>query len=374
MLKKYVKTLNIRRNNPHRWMTREDKGKSLTFVRYADDFLIIHRDLDVINGCRELIAEWLKDMGLELKPSKTRIAHTLHGELSEDGQAGFNFLGYHIRQYPAGKYRSSRNSNGKPLGFNTFITPSKDACKKHQLKIKDVIRKHKKSHQAQLIKELDPIIRGWVNYYSFSDGGTVGEFSRQDYLVYQKLRAWARSRTGRWGKKTIKKYWGKHGNNNWSFIANKGSKSPLRLTTHAEHSSSSTKYVKVKYDASPFNGNTVYWSTRLGRSPELPRKKASLLKGQRGICHWCCLHFHEGDVMEIDHIIPKALGGKNEYSNLQLLHGHCHDDKTALDLEYIKERQISKYYDDFSKELNKYEWYWFDDILYIPDNKRREFH
>jgi RNA-directed DNA polymerase len=35
--------------------------------------------------------------------------------------------------------------------------------------------------------------------------------------------------------------------------------------------------------------------------------------------------------MEIDHIIPKSRGGKNEYINLQLLHRHCHDEKTTRD-------------------------------------------
>ncbi|MCC5601749.1 HNH endonuclease [Nostoc favosum] len=35
--------------------------------------------------------------------------------------------------------------------------------------------------------------------------------------------------------------------------------------------------------------------------------------------------------MEEDHIIPRALGGKDEYNNLQLLHRHCHDEKTFND-------------------------------------------
>ena len=39
-------------------------------------------------------------MGLELKASKTRIAHTLHLELSEEGLAGFDFLGDRSRQFP----------------------------------------------------------------------------------------------------------------------------------------------------------------------------------------------------------------------------------------------------------------------------------
>ena len=35
--------------------------------------------------------------------------------------------------------------------------------------------------------------------------------------------------------------------------------------------------------------------------------------------------------MEIDHIIPISKGGNNSYSNLQLLHRHCHDLKTVMD-------------------------------------------
>jgi arginine utilization protein RocB len=58
-------------------------------IRYADDFLILHRDLSVIQECKRLTEEWLKDMGLELKPSKTRIAHTLE---KVEGIAGVAIL------------------------------------------------------------------------------------------------------------------------------------------------------------------------------------------------------------------------------------------------------------------------------------------
>ena len=35
--------------------------------------------------------------------------------------------------------------------------------------------------------------------------------------------------------------------------------------------------------------------------------------------------------MEVDHKIPLSQGGKDEWVNLQLLHRHCHDEKTAAD-------------------------------------------
>jgi len=44
------------------------------------------------------------------------------------------------------------------------------------------------------------------------------------------------------------------------------------------------------------------------------------------------LYFREDDLIEIDHIIPKSLGGKDRYGNLQALHRHCHDSKTANDI------------------------------------------
>ena len=375
MLMEFAKTLDMRRNDkPNNQIGWQQKVKSLTFIRYADDFLLIHKDLTVVQRCREIISEWLKDIGLELKPSKTRFAHTLYSDKSEDGKAGLDFLGYHIRQFPVGKYRSSIHPSTKEkLGFRTLIKPSKDACKKHQLELKRVVRKHKYSHQARLINELNPIIRGWTNYYQFSNAQTVGELKRQDHLLFQKLRAWARHRTGDWYK-AKKKYWTKIGDNNWVFATRQENANPLRLLTHTQFGSSGSEYVKVKGEDSPFNGKLVYWSTRMGRSPDMPSRKASLLKRQKGLCLWCCLHFREGDVLEEDHILATALGGRDEYKNLQLLHGHCHDKKTALDLEYIRNIQTTKYYDNFSKELNKYDWYWEDDILCIPGKRRKMSH
>ena len=82
MLKEFARTLDIRRKDkPNYQVSWQEKVKSLSFIRYADDFLIIHHDLNVIRKCRELISVWLNDIGLELKPlpyqnrshSKTRI-------------------------------------------------------------------------------------------------------------------------------------------------------------------------------------------------------------------------------------------------------------------------------------------------------------
>jgi RNA-directed DNA polymerase len=53
---------------------------------------------------------------------------------------------------------------------------------------------------------------------------------------------------------------------------------------------------------------------------------------RRIIKGWLTAGCMEGERMEIDHIIPRSLGGPDWYSNLQLLHQHCHDAKTAKDV------------------------------------------
>jgi RNA-directed DNA polymerase len=300
-----------------------------SFIRYADDFVILHESRAVINRCEEIIRNWLQGIGLELKPEKTRVAHTLHAHLSENGQAGFDFLGHHIQHKKVGKYRDNKNNLGEKLGFITLITPSKKAIDSHKKVMKSIITKHRSSSQAELIKDLNPIIRGWATYYRVSDAGTAGEFDRLDKITYLQLRRWAKRQTGSISE-GHQKYWHTIGNNHWVFTTRPDSNG-LKLLNHIEFHSSVNDYVKVRGDKSPYDGDIIYWSLRLSNHPDLPTTKRNLLKQQKGKCMGCGLNFIEGDLLEIDHIKPISCGGKKEWKNLQLLHRHCHDVKTATD-------------------------------------------
>ncbi|WP_333319564.1 group II intron reverse transcriptase/maturase [Microcoleus sp. D3_18a_C4] len=297
---------------------KRDNRYALSLIRYADDFVIIHEDLSVVKKCQEIIADWLSDMGLELKPSKTKLTHTLN---EIEGNVGFEFLGFHIQQHKVGNYRSAKTSKGNPLGFKTLITPSKTKVKLHLTKITEVIDTHKTAPQAALISKLNPIIRGWSNYYSTVVSKEI--FSKVDNLTWGKIRAWARSR----GKGNInkEKYWRTVSDRNWCFSTENG----VELLTHA--STPIVRHTKVKGEASPFDGNWIYWSKRRGEYPETPNRVASLIKRQKGICPHCGLYLTSIDIVEVDHIKPISLGGKDTYDNLQLLHKHCHDTKTATD-------------------------------------------
>ncbi|WP_199347194.1 group II intron reverse transcriptase/maturase [Tolypothrix tenuis] len=300
-------------------MSTKDKICSLTFVRYADDFVILHEDITVVQKCQIIISEWLKDMGLELKPSKTRLTHTLHRY--ENEKPGFDFLGFNIRQFPTGKYHSKQ-------GFKTLITPSEDKQRIHYERIASVIDDHKQAPQAVLIGKLSPIIRGWSNYYSTVVSKDT--YNRLDDLVHSKLKAWAQRRhPHKAGKWKAAKYWHTFGGDNWVFSTPQEGKNPMRLFKYSE--TSITRHIKVKGGASPYDGNLVYWSSRMGEHPEMPKAVSKLLKRQKGKCTHCGLYFKIADLIEVDHIIPRIKGGKDKYENLQVLHKHCHDTKTAND-------------------------------------------
>jgi RNA-directed DNA polymerase len=325
---------------------RSQKGKKLqnekaiSLIRYADDFVIIHHDLNVIFDCQEIIKDWLKEIGLEMKPSKTKITHTLN---EYKGNVGFDFLGFNIRQFPVGKDHSGKDTQKEILGFKTIIRASKEKIDLHIKKIGDTIRRMRTARQQAVISELNPIIKGWSNYYKstvcteiFKDCGSI---------IYLQLKRWAERRHPNKSKTWVaKKYWKSNVNPKTGYIrrwvfATKDNYEGYTLTDQA--SIVQEKHIKVKGQKSPYDGDLVYWSSRMGKNPECSTVMATLLRMQGGKCSYCGLTFRDGDLLEIDHIIPKSLGRKNEYKNKQILHRHCHDKKTAGDgsLTRIREKE-----------------------------------
>lgn len=295
--------------------------RSLNVVVYADDFVVMHKDKTVIEEAKGRIAEWCKnEMGVELNREKTRISHT---------STGFDFLGFNIRQYPVTTNKQ---------GFKTLIKPSFEKIKAHLKSIKVIIKKNRASTQEVLIKQLNPSIVGWSNYYRHVV--SKKDFSRCDHQVWLKLWKWCFRRHSNKGSKWIKaKYFKKVGTRNWVFQSEvKGVKSTLKL--HAD--TKIVRHIKVKGTKHVYDGDKVYWSKRGYKDPTISTRVQKLLKKQNGICLWCNHHFEFDEVMEIDHIKPKKEGGKDVYANLQLLHGHCHDTKTRKDSERQKKALLTQ--------------------------------
>ncbi|HEU5380062.1 MAG TPA: group II intron reverse transcriptase/maturase [Ktedonobacteraceae bacterium] len=288
------------------------------FVRYADDFVVFHPTEQGVLKAKAVIEAWIKDIGLEMKPSKTRITHTFH---EYQGTTGFDFLGWTIRQFPVGKTYAGRVNDHQKLDFKTIIKPSKEAEKRHTTEVGEIIRKNLNASQGQLIRELNPVIHGWTNYHKTVVAGKV--FHRCRHHLFQQLQEWGRRRHPNKGKRWIaNKYWHVSEGKGWNFTDEKSILWTHDLTHIQRHT-------KVKDTASPYNGDMLYWSQRLSKHPLLGTTKGKLLQKQEGKCRWCGLLFRDNDLIEVDHITPKSQGGGEELSNKFALHRHCHDERHA---------------------------------------------
>jgi len=224
---------------PRRVINGEKVRKSPRIIIYADDFVILHETKDVIDESRIFITNWLAPMGLSLSMAKTKVCHTL--EPAADRSRGFTFLGCDIRQHRVGKYRK------KPYfkGIHTHIGPSKEAQKRIYQKCAGVIeatfrnkkRNAERAHreaggaptpQEVIIYGLNPMIRGWANY--FSPHNSKRDFSTLDHKLFKKLLRWTRrnhpNTTQKWRVDTFF-----NGGNPWIFISRrKGSSPPTKAS------------------------------------------------------------------------------------------------------------------------------------------------
>nr|WP_287279034.1 MULTISPECIES: group II intron maturase-specific domain-containing protein [unclassified Okeania] len=311
----FAKNLDMKGNNG-RQISQRDKMKSLILIRYADDFVILHENIEVVWQAKIVIQEWLNQKGLKLKPEKTKIVHTL--KEYERNQPGFDFLGFTIRQW---KVKSIKQ------GFKTLIKPSSKSIRTHYRKLADICDSHKNPPVESLIGKLNPVIRGWTNYYSTVVSKET--FSKLDNLLWKRLWRWASRRhpnkSATWVKQ---KYFHQKGTRNWVFTNGK-----IILNQHSDVPIE--RHIKVRGHKSPYDGDWIYWSSRIDKHPGVRKEVTTLLKRQKGKCAFCGLHFRPMDLIEVDHIVPRSEGGDNTYKNKQLLHRHCHDVKTAEDLKAV---------------------------------------
>jgi RNA-directed DNA polymerase len=165
------------------------KGQ-IRIIRYADDFVVIHKNRKVIEDSKLIIGKWLKARGLELSFDQTRMIHSTEG---------FDFLGFNVRHYPkitSGWY--GRNNTSKQ-DFKLIIKPSKKSIKAHNECLHEVLDTMRAATQEEIIRKLNPIIRGGSNYFR----GVVcaKTFERMDDLLWKKLWQWSTRRHENFGKK-----------------------------------------------------------------------------------------------------------------------------------------------------------------------------
>ena len=123
-------------------------------VRYADDTVIICKNKKNANHALTLLQYIMGKLDLKLHPVKTKIV------CMWDGKEGFDFLGMHHRRM------TTETSQGNVFQ-ETYQYPSRKAMKKMKTAIKSNVNSRSLlvASEEDLIKNLNPEITGWKNYY-----------------------------------------------------------------------------------------------------------------------------------------------------------------------------------------------------------------
>jgi RNA-directed DNA polymerase len=140
------------------WMARE--FPEVCFERYVDDVVVHCVSKRQAQYVLTAIAQRMDQVGLTLHPDKTRIVYCHDGRRRGCHEhTAFTFLGYTFRA------RGARNKNGKM--FLSFLPAiSKDVLAKISAQVRSWRLHHRTGRSfADLAREINPIVRGWMNYY-----------------------------------------------------------------------------------------------------------------------------------------------------------------------------------------------------------------
>jgi RNA-directed DNA polymerase len=206
----------------------------VNLIRYADDFIVTGASKELLeNEVRPVVEQFLRERSLELSSEKTCVTHI---------EQGFDFLGQNIRSW-----------KGKLL-----TQPSKKNVHAFLDKVRTILRQNKALDQLALIRMLNPVIRGWVNYHRHA--AATNALNKVERVIWKSLWRWARRRhlkkSANW---IIHKYWHPVGRHKWLFAADTGQKTPdgkpvwFRLVIPTD--TKIVRYCKIMGEANPYDPN-----------------------------------------------------------------------------------------------------------------------
>ena len=239
-------------------------------IRYADDMVFILKPEDDANKILDQVKEFLAVRGMEISEPKTKLTATTDG---------FDFLGWNFRVQKNGKFRSR---------------PSVDNYKSFRKKAKLIINN---SNYGATVKaqKLAPVVRGWRNYHRYCkmDG------ARNSLHFMQKRAFKVFNREKKQNRHTSKK---------------------LLNQAFPSVPYSENKFVNVKGNKSPYDGDLVYWSRRNSKLYDNATSKA--LKRQNHSCAACGLKLTGNERVHLHHIDGEYHNWSHD--NLVAIHKSCH--------------------------------------------------
>jgi RNA-directed DNA polymerase len=240
-------------------------------VRYADDMVFILKPEDDANGLVERIEQFLADRGMKVSQKKTKLTAATDG---------FVFLGWHFKVLADGRFK---------------CVPSQDNYKAFKQNVKAIVNSSNYGAKEKAAK-LEPIVRGWRQYHQYCDMNGA-KFS----LWFIQNRAW------KVFNKEVK--------------LDKDSTTTLIEKAFPKVPYHENKFVKVKGNKSPYDGDFVYWSERNSRL--YGGITAKILKKQHHSCARCGMRLLSDEKIHLHHVDGNHHNWRQ--TNLQVLHESCHD-------------------------------------------------
>ena len=158
-------------------------------ITYADDFVILHKERYTQEQLDWLEAR-LQREGLTINKKKTRVVN-----MSELG-ADFDFLGFNLKKV-TGFYRNT---------IYVKIQPAKKSQRKLKETIRDIVKHRTSRTLDQLIAKVNPIIRGWYNYFR-EIGYPRQVFFKMDWFIVGRFYRWSRRLSQRRCKRLTQDAW-----------------------------------------------------------------------------------------------------------------------------------------------------------------------
>lgn len=172
-----------------RWLERTDN--TVAFTRYADDVIVNCTSQQHAEQILEAIKSRMQQIGLELHPEKTKIVYCKdYRRKGTYPDVKFDFLGYSFQP----RTSKSNRSSGLYLGYDCGISISsrkRIADKLGELRVQGMTA----NSIVGVATTLNPMIRGWVNYYGKFRGSLLHKVFR---MLNNRLVRWARKRYKRY--------------------------------------------------------------------------------------------------------------------------------------------------------------------------------
>jgi RNA-directed DNA polymerase len=302
-------------------------------VRYADDFLIIGDNaLTIRDKAIPKVKTFLNTRSLKINEEKSCMT---------DISKGFNYLGYHIREYPD----VSRIKGTKQGIF--LIKPTGENVKKVLRECRSIIKKHENANAGFLIMKINPILRGWAEHYrSVTSSRALNKISRALFIM---LWQWIKRKhrnvpkrilSRRYFTKTVTFNPGAKGVNSkekrvnrWVFFGKNDRGQEITLFQISSQNIKRHSMVSLTKPINPYllkdQKEFIKRNQRdLNNTALIDNVRKTLLKKQKGVCIHCGEIITSQDKIEIHHVIPIRKGGTDELKNLQALHKECHNQIT----------------------------------------------